>query len=68
MSISGRNRIAGAADNPPARDHVDYVSLLGIMSLDKARLELREVLNLRQQAALVLLGWLDFAARFGKYS
>lgn len=59
MSISGRNRIAGAADNPPARDRVDYVGLLGIMSLDKARLELREVLNLRQQATLVMMGWLD---------
>ena len=59
MSISGRNRIARVADNPPDRDRVDYVGLLGIMSLDKASLELREVLNLRQQATLVLMGWLD---------
>ena len=59
MSISVRNRIAGVADNPPARDRMDYVGLLRIMPLDKARLELREVLNLRQQATLVLMGWLD---------
>jgi hypothetical protein len=57
--ISGHNRIAGVAGSAPARDRVDYIGLSGIMLLDKARLELRDVLNLRQRTTSVLMGWLD---------